>query len=183
MILLQDPMPIIIVGVLVVAVLGAILLSTGRGIFLIAMLGVIALTLLGVGVEWLVVTEKERVEASLEATADAMVSNDINAILACCSESAKHTRGEARRAVRYAKFVKVKITKLEIDDINYLTSLPTVTVCLTAVITASDRGGQFSEATRPIFFTLQLRKESDRWLITSHEIERAPAGFGKKPMN
>jgi len=46
-----------------------------------------------------------------------------------------------------------------------------------------DRGGQFSEATRPIFFTLQLRKESDRWLITSHEIERAPAGFGKKPMN
>jgi hypothetical protein len=180
MFLLQDPVPIIVLGIIAVAVLGAMLLSTGRGVFLIAMLGAIGVTLLGVGIEWLVVTEQERVEAAMDNTAAALVSNDIDTVLACCTQSADFTRGQARLAIRRIEFLKIKLTSVEIDDINYLTSQPTVTANFNAVITASDRSGQFGTVTRPIGFTLHLRKESDRWLITSHELKGAPGEFSKK---
>ena len=183
MILLQDPLPIILFGIITVAVLGVMLLRTGRGVLLFVILGVIGLTLAGVGIEWLVVTEQERVEAALDATAVALESNDRDAVLVCCASSADHTRSEARRALNYVEFIKIKINGLEIDDINYLTSRPTVAARFTALIEARDRKGQFGQLTRPIAFTVRLRKESDRWLITSHEIERAPAGFGKKPLD
>jgi hypothetical protein len=183
MILLQDPLPIIIFGVITVAVLAVALLRTGRGVLLFVILGVIGITLAGVGIEWLVITEQEHVEAALDATAIALESNDRDAVLACCASSADHTRSEARRALRYVEFIKIKINALEIDDINYLTAQPTVTARFTALISARDRKGDFGELTRPISFTVRLRKESDRWLITSHEIARAPAGFGKKPLD
>ncbi len=183
MILLQDPLPIIFFGIITAAVLGVMLLRTGRGVLLFVILGVIGLTLAGVGIEWLVVTEQERVEAALDAAAIALESNDLDTVLACCASSADHTRSEARRALRYVEFIEIKINRLEIDDINYLTSRPTVTARFTALISARDRSGQFGSVTRPIGFTVQLRKESDRWLITSHEIERAAAGFGKKSLD
>ena len=61
--LIEDPTPILVVGILIEAVLAIALLRTGRGVLLWAMLAVAGLTGLGLLLERWVVTERERVEA------------------------------------------------------------------------------------------------------------------------
>ncbi len=75
--LFENPLRIIFIGIVIEAVLGIVLLRTGRGALLWAMLGVLALTLAGVVVERLVVTEKERVEMTLDGITSALEANDL----------------------------------------------------------------------------------------------------------
>jgi len=171
-------MPIIVFGVFAEAVLGIILVRTGRGVIVAAMAGVLLLVLAGVGIEWLVVTDFERVEATVEGTARALEANDIEAVLQFCSESdeAAHTRSEARRAGRIVDFSRVKINDLKVD-INHLSSPPTAEARFIVVVSAQDRGNRVGHMTRPIGMTLQLRVESGQWRICGHELDDAPLGF------
>ncbi len=178
--LLENPLPIIVFGVFAEAVLGIVLVRTGRGAILAAMLGVLLLVLAGVGLEWLVVTQFERVEATVKGTAGALQANDGDAVLAFCSESddpsAAHTRNEARRARRIVDFSRVKINDLKIT-INKLSSPPTAEARFIAVVSARDRGNRVGHMTRPLGMTLRLRWESGQWLICGHELDSAPMGF------
>ena len=79
--LFENPLRIIFIGIVIEAVLGIVLLRTGRGAMLWAMLGVLALTLAGVAVERLVVTEKERVEMTLDGITSALEANDLTRVL------------------------------------------------------------------------------------------------------
>jgi hypothetical protein len=89
---LEDPMPIILFGIVAEAVLGIILLTTRRGVLLWAMAGVLVLVLAGVGLEWLVVTERERVEATVEGAAAAVRANDRQGLLQCLDPAAADAR-------------------------------------------------------------------------------------------
>jgi len=174
--LLEDPLPILFLGILVEAALGVALVRTGRGVLLGAMAGVLALVLAGVGLEWLVVTEREEVEATLDCGIEALEANDLEAVLACCSPSAEHTRHEARRALDWVEFIDIRITDLDIT-INRLTSPPTAKAEFIAMVSARDRKQFFGEYARPIGFTLTLRPYDGGWLVEGHELRNAPRGF------
>jgi len=174
--LIENPLPIILFGIIAEAILGVILLQTGRGVLLWAMGGVLVVVLCGVGLEWLVVTDVERVEAVLGRTVAALEDNDLEAVLACCSESADHTRREARRAIRLVEFTRVKITRLDIQIIRH-TSPPMAKARFSAMVAGRDRKGNFGQVKKPIGFTLTLREEPDGWRVTEHVLENAPMGF------
>ncbi|KKK85025.1 hypothetical protein LCGC14_2777450, partial [marine sediment metagenome] len=58
-----------------------------------------------------------------------------------------------------------------------LTSPPTAKAVFTARVSARDKKGLFDGTPHLIGFTLKLRRESNRWLISGHELKGAPAGF------
>ena len=64
--MLDGPIPILCTGIILEIVLGLILLRTGRGWAMIGMGLVAVATLLGIGVERLIVTDTKRVKATLE---------------------------------------------------------------------------------------------------------------------
>lgn len=171
--LLEDPMPALVAGTLAAVVLGVALVRTGRGIYLLALAGVILATLGFVGLEWLVVTQIEHIEATVEAGAAALESNDLPRTLSFCAPDAHAPRRAAQWALAHARFTQVKITDLRVS-INRLTSPPTATAEVTALISAGGRSGQFDELSRPVSLRLFLRSQGDRWLVTGYEDVQPP---------
>lgn len=173
-------MPLILFGIAAEAVLGIILLMSGRGVLLWAMGGVLVLVLAGVGLERLVVTEREQVEATLEGAAAALQANDQTRLLggeAYLAESAVETRERARYALNHIEFTKVKITNLEIK-INRLTSPPSATARITGHVQYEDPTGQMIHDNYLIKdLTLRLRRTPEGWKIVGHQWKNDPGRF------
>ena len=168
--LLENPIPILLVGILVEAVLGVIFMNNRRGIVLLPMAGVLVFVLLGVLLEWVVVTEREEVEATLDGLAAAIEANDLERALSYVSPkvaSAEKTRRRARWAMNRFEVREAKIRNLEIK-INRLTSPPSAKATFNGILSLTDRKGEYPYNTHPIGFTVEFRKEGDRWLLTKH---------------
>ena len=176
MFLIENPMPLIFFAVAIEAVLGVILYVTGRGAYLIAMIGVLLLMLGGVALEWAIVTEREKVEAVIYEVRDSLEAEQWDTVLSHCSPKNTKSRNAVHLARSYVtNFDRIKITKLEIDDINELTSPPTTVAHFWTVITAEGR--EFGRATHPIVFHVTFRLEQGRWVIADHELDNAPPPF------
>jgi ketosteroid isomerase-like protein len=174
--LLEDPLPIIFFGVIAEAILGAALVSTRRGVLLAAMAGVLVIVLAGLGLERWVVTQRERVETTLDGVVAALESNDVNEVLQYVAPDAVYTRGRAYFAMSLIEITDAKIHSLQIT-INELTSPPTAEASFNGVVYYRDRTGQIPYEYYSSPFTVEFRKEGDRWLITNH-VERDRRGLG-----
>jgi hypothetical protein len=174
--LLENPMPIIFLGIFAEAILGVILVKTGRGVVLFVMIGVLAVVLGGVGLEALVVTDREQVEATLEGAAAAFVANDPDRVLTFIAADAQRTQSAARGVLRRARFDQIKITNLEITVVR-TTSPPTARAKLIALVTARERKGDFALVGHPVNVEIQLRQEGDRWLVIAHKWPEAADGL------
>ncbi len=169
--LLENPVPILLVGVLVEAVLGVILWCTGRGAVFLAMIGVLLVVLAGVGLEWLIVTDRERIETALAGAAAALEGNPTGDDRAgmldeYIAESARETRELVVWALNRVEFTEVRITNLEIS-VDRRTSPPTAKVELNGYTAFKDRKGEFPYERRLVELTMTLhRAERKRWLIT-----------------
>ena len=173
--LLENPVPIVFFGVIVMAVLAAIAVTYQRAVVLLALVGVLVLMVAGVVLERLVVTEVERVEASLDGAAAALEANDLEEALQYVSPSADNTRNRAGDVLRWVRFTDVKVNNLEVT-INDLTSPPTAEAKFNGVFHFEDRTGQLLRESYAVGLTVELRLEGDRWLITDH-IEHHEVGL------
>ena len=175
---LESPMPVIFLGIVALAMLATIFVSTRKRSILLAMVGVLALVFAGVAMEWLVVTEKEQVETTLDGAIEALEANDLARLLDnYVAPSATYTRARAAFAHSYVEVTSAKANGLEIS-INDLTSPPTAEARFTGVVRYRFRNPQ-TAIPRDYYaagFVVKLRRENDRWLITGHE-ERELRGF------
>jgi hypothetical protein len=173
--LVENPWWIIFVGIITEAVLGVILFHTGRGVLLWVMLGVLALMLLGVLVERLVVTEREKVEATLDGIVAALDANDLQRTLSFVSPEAIKTRGRAGWAMGRIEVQSARISNLEIT-VNRLTSPWTAKAAFYGHLYYRDRQGEFPYNNFGSNFTVYLSKQSNRWLVTGHIEEQDVGG-------
>ena len=171
--LLENPIPIIVFGIVAEAVLRIVLLRTGRGVVLWAMAGVLVLVLAGVGLEWAVVTEVERVEATFDDLAAALENNDREAVLEYLDPAAVGTRHEAQRGLRQVTFTEVKVTHLEVDVIS-TTSPPTAKALVTGSFHFEGRSGIVPRSFIVLEAMVTLRKKAGRWVIVGHEWKKRP---------
>jgi hypothetical protein len=179
--LFENPWWIIFAGVIIEAVLGIVMFRSGRGALLWVMLGVLALTLLGVLIERLVVTDRERVEMTLDGITAALEANDLNRVLSYVAPEATQTRSRAtwalgRIEVQSAGFYRLNIT------INRLTSPPTAKAAFFGHIAYRDRQGEIPYNNYGSRFVVDLRKEGDRWIVTGH-VEEQEAGGNNRVIN
>ena len=177
--LFESPWYIIFFGIAAEAVLGIILVRTGRGILIWAMAGVLVLVLALVGLERLVVTDGERIEATLEGAAAALQANDSRRLLQgeeYFASSAVKTRARVRQGLSRVEFTNVRITNLEIK-INRYTSPHTAKAHIRGTVQFKDRRGEVPYQSYPLKeLTVELRRGPDRWLITGHEWHDDPRG-------
>jgi len=173
--LLEDPTRLIVAGVALEVILGLILLRTGRGVLLVAIGVVLLVVLAGVGLERVVVTERERVEAVFYAGAAALEANDRQAILALIDPSDDDTRKLMEWALRRVHFVRVKINELSIE-VDDAADPPTARAHLIGIVGFNDRRGEYPYGTRPVDFTAELHRRDGRWLFTGHALKNDPRG-------
>ena len=165
--LIESPWPAIFFGIIALAILAVILVQTRRGVVLLAMIGVLALTLAGVGLEWLVVTERERVEDTLYGAAAAIEANDLDRLMPYISPSAPYTPRRARTVMRQYKFTEARINNVQIE-INELTSPPSAKAEMIGIFSVIDTLNELPYTSGRIGLTIELRLENGRWLITGH---------------
>jgi hypothetical protein len=179
--LFENPLRIIFIGVIVEVILGIVLLRTGRGALLWAMIGVFALTGIAVVVERLVVTEKERVEMTLDGITSALEANDLNRVLGFIAPTAVQTRNRAAWALGRIEVQSARIYRLEIT-INRLTTPMTARASFFGHISYRDRQGEIPYSNYGSRFVVDLRKQGDAWVVTGH-VEEQEMGGNNRVLN
>jgi hypothetical protein len=169
-IFVESPWPILFIGIAIEAMLGFLLLQTGRGKLLIAMIGVAVVVVAGLIVERLVVTDREAVEQTLDAAVAAVRKNDLNGAIACISPSAEAPRSLTRMVLSRVDVQEAHISSLEVK-VNRLTSPPSANAKFLAVGRGKDRKGEWPYQSFAQRVTLQLQLEGGRWLVTGYKIE------------
>lgn len=178
--LMEQPLIIVGVGSMLVAVLVGGLLQTGKHILLYAAVGVVLLTIGLLGLERSVLTPREAVKATLHVIAHDLEQNDVEAILTHISEHRAELRKQAKREMERWEIVKVDIKrnlKVEVVSERGMDVAEAKFNCIVEVkarrgITA---GGEFRS---PLFFQVQFKKENDQWRIRSYEMSDPREGIG-----
>jgi hypothetical protein len=163
--LVEGPWYILLTGIVIEAVLGFLLLQTGRGKLLWAMIGVAIITGLGLVAERMIVTDREAVGATLDAAVAAVQKNDLQGVLKCISPSAKGTRLEATWILERFEVNSAWIRDLDIK-VNTLTSPPSAKATFQAIGQGKDRKGEIPYQGYEQRVVVELQKEGDRWLVT-----------------
>jgi hypothetical protein len=164
----ENSLWMIFVGIAVEAVLGAILFRTGRGAALWAMIGVALLVVVGVTVEKLIVTEKEEVENTVDAIASALKANDLDRVLTFISPADTKSRSDAAWAMNRCEILGTTVLGLEVT-VNQLASPHTAQARFRGIIRCHDRKGEIPHESYASEFTVSLRKEGNRWIVTGYE--------------
>lgn len=167
-ILWESPVPILVIGIVLEAILGALLVNTRRAWIAGVMLIVLLLVVAGALATRFIITENKRIMATLDGAAAALEANDLGRTLTYVVPSANQTRDRARQVLNSIDITSLALRNMEIGEINRLTSPPTVETKFTVVLRFKDRTGMFPYDHYVTGLIVHLRKEEDRWLITDH---------------
>jgi len=167
--LVEDPLPIVLAGVAAEVVLLVILLQTGRGPVMLGMLGVLLLTGLLLAVEWLVVTDGERVEGTLLGIATALEKQDTAGVLGYIARDATDLRGEVQSRLARHEIAEARIGGHAEVTFNRLTHPPSATARFFARIklrggNSATPGGNYAGR-----FTVQLVEEDGQWKVAGYQ--------------
>ncbi len=168
-VLVETPVPILVLGVLAGAVLGWLYITLGRKEYLFGLGGVVAVVLAGVLVERLVVTEREQIEAVLDAGAAAVQANDISRAESLLSAGGlAKVRPIVRRYAALVEFEQVHIRNIQIE-INDLVDPPTAYVTLDATAHFRHRLEGFPYRSYSGTVHLELVKEPEGWKVEDYK--------------
>ncbi|HEV3340328.1 MAG TPA: hypothetical protein VG125_08220 [Pirellulales bacterium] len=163
--LFEDPTTLIVAGALIEVLLAVALVKSGRAVLALPMIGVLALVGLGVLVERLVVTDGERVETALNGVCRALMANDVEDVLSYIDPEAGGIRSHVRSALPSAHITDARLYDLMIH-VNDNTNPPSAQADFTGRVKGRFQG---SEGLVLHKFTVDLRQEGERWLITGYE--------------
>jgi hypothetical protein len=174
-IFLESPWPWLIIGITVEVALVIALLITRRGNLLWAMLGTAVFTLLGLGVERLVVTDREAVRQTLDAGVAAARANSLERLLDCISPRAKLPQDYARTVLGRVQIEEAHIHDVEIT-VNRQVTPPTAVSRFLAVGKGQDRQGEIPYKAFAQRVIVNLHLEGARWLVTDFDVEEIEGG-------
>ena len=176
--LVEDPTPILIAGVLVLAGLALALVMTGRGKLIWAMVATAVVIVVLLIVELVVVTDKERVETTLASASAALERNDVAGVAALIAPEAADMRSRVQSEMGRFQIEEASFRRLEVE-FNYYTNPPSAQASILATLKVKDRRGEFPYANLPPHpFTVFLRKDGDRWLMTGYDDQDIRGGSG-----
>ena len=184
--LLENPVPAMIVGGLTAAILGGGWLQTGRKWLLYLMVVVILLTVGAVVVERTVVTDREQITTTLHKIAALVERNQIGAAVEYAYSGSPDVRSEAQAELSKYEFSEVDIkSNLEIQV--YAEERPPRAVAefnVTAQI--STRGGpiQISDRRIPRYVEVTFYQEEDgAWRVGEYAHYEPTRGYRNDDMS
>lgn len=165
--LFGDPTYLYIGLLMAVAILGGMFISTVKKEFLwsaAATVGLIALVFLA---DYLVTTDREAVQQTIDVGITALEANDLYSILDLLAPSAEATRQRASWALNQVRFTRVRVSGVQIT-IHRDTQPPTAEARFFAVFRYVDRSGSNVYGAYAANFRVLFEKVDDRWLLTDH---------------
>lgn len=174
--LVEDPLPIIVAVVLIQFVLVVVLYQTGRGVVLVAMAAVLVLGLVGLAIEWVVVTDRERVSDQLQELATAVERGDVQRVLASIDPQAAPVRADAQQYMDRFEIDSARLHLLSLH-INQVTNPATARVRVRIAASGRDLRGQSPWERFVRTIELELREENERWVIHSYRLEPYQGGM------
>ena len=174
---LEQPLPIVLIGLLSAAFLAGGWLRTGHAALLFGLLGVLFATVAMVFVERVVVTHREAVTATLQSIARRVEQNDLEGLLQHIHSEATEVRAQAQAEFPQYDFEQVKIkNNLEIDvDTDNLP--PKAEARFNVVVIGSDRDHIIGRQHVPRFVIVTFHQENDQWRIYSYQHQPPGAGL------
>lgn len=169
-ILLEQPVPILIVGLLAAAAAGLGFVSTGRLHFGVATLVILAVTALLLGVEQWVVTDNELIEDVIYSTGAAIAANDHPAVLSHVSPQSPAIVAKAKQHLSLVTVTSFRIASIKYIDVKADHRPPLAEAFFQFVI--SGKLASYDEGTTyPANMRVKFRREEDGvWRITRYEI-------------
>ena len=173
--LLESPWPAIVFGVLAEAGLAIALLKTGQ-IRVVWMMLATALLCAGlVLLEFLVVTDREQIETTLDTIAERLVSDNPLSVVEFVSPSAAQLRSSARQALSEVAIEEARVlSDLEIT-VNRLKSPPTATARFSGRFRGRAKHAAFGHEFALLRFVVQFEYDQERWLVAKCEWSQARA--------
>ncbi len=160
--------------------LALVLLKTGRGALVWAMAGAAVVFALLLLLELAIVTDKERVEATLSTAAAALEQNNVDGLMAVIASDAGGMRSRVASEMDRFQITEASFRRLEVT-FNRYTNPPTAEAKFIGTIKVKDRRGEFPYENFVHPFTVFLRKDGDRWLMTGYDDNDIRGGGSGKP--
>jgi len=173
--LFEDSTTVIVVGLLIGVILAFVLMKTGRGIVILIMAGVALAVGACVLTEQIVVTERERVEQTIDRMVGAFLADDAAGVNKLIFPQSTQLSGKATRVMSFAKLRELVITDGPHITINELTSPPTAHVDLVIRASGEAKSGMSLYDNYVTRIDAQLLREDDQWLFVEAE-QSAPFG-------
>jgi hypothetical protein len=167
--LFEDPTTVIVAGILIEVLLAVAMFNTGRGALAWAMAGVLIVVGLAVAIERVVVTDREQIGDTLEGIASALEANDVERVLSFIDPASSGMRSSVRMALANARISEARVYDLVVE-VSGRSNPPTAQAEFTGRVKGSYRGETGGgEGMLLRKFTVDFRRQGDRWLMTNYE--------------
>jgi hypothetical protein len=167
--LTEDPTLLLVAAGVIAAGLLVAFFRTGRGVYLLWLGAVILATMICVGIERYVVTDREMVEETLNGAASAVEANDVDQTLAYVANDAVALREEIRSRLPRLRIEEVRMADVTID-FSPLELPPKAIARFLGIAKFKADGVPYDRVLRPV--TVRLVKQNDRWLVESYELRQ-----------
>jgi len=169
--LFEQPLIIVILGVALIFVLGAIWSATGRKELLYAIGATFLLLIAGLIIERQTITDHEAIRATLYRIAQDVKSNDRRAVMSHIHSTAPELKKKAEAELPNYKFDDCRVTKIHLIDVDNRQE-PRSAIAefnIVAVGTFSGPVGEMS-GSFPRWVQLHLLRENDgRWTVVNYD--------------
>lgn len=177
--LLESPLPAILGGIVLLLLLAiAYFAVPKRGIVIamgVAAAGIVGLVLL----ERTITTEREEVEIALLHLAKTLETNDVAAVQELIAPDATLVRNAAQRHMPRYQINEVHVARdLEVT-VDSNASPPKAIAKFTCRVNANDRKGELPYNSALLEFSIHFRKDGDRWLVESYDVDQPEIKMGK----
>lgn len=176
--ILEEPIYILVLGIVMLVFLGFVLIQTGYRGVLHAMLGVAALTVGLLILERSVETRKEQIEAALHDMARDVQSNDLDAVYSHVYSGAPEVLADAKREFPRYTFHDVNIKSNMEVTFEQGHEPPKAFVTFNVVVDVQRSG--FRDRRVPRFVRLTLIHEQGQWRVADYSHEN-PVNAMKLP--
>jgi hypothetical protein len=168
--LLESPYTIVALGVALIFALGAAWTASGRQELLYALAAAIVLLFGALITERLIVTDREKIEATLREIAHDVKNNDHRRIIRHIHSSALSIKQKAQAELPKYRFTEFRITKINLIDVDRSADPPSAVVECNVVGggTFHEQGLEMDHVARWVKLHL-LREKDGRWTVADYE--------------
>jgi hypothetical protein len=170
--LLEQPLAVVIVGVIAALGAGIAWTSTGRKEWLVGLGAVVVLTIGGLILEQVVVTDREAIESTLTEIARDVESNNIRALVRHIATGATVIQQAAEAEMPKYRFEECRVTKVHNIDIDATQEPRSALVEFNVIATGSFSDGGFELTGQQVYRWVQLhmvREKDGRWRVQSYK--------------
>jgi hypothetical protein len=169
--LFEQPLVIVIVGVLLILGLGAAWSSTGRRELLYAVGVAGMLMIAGLIVERFTVTDREAIEATLQEIARDVQSNNHRAVLSHVYSGAPELKQKAEAELPNYRFTECRVTKIHTVDVDDSAEPRSAIIEFNVIASGSFKAEGFDVTdTVPRWVRLHMVREKDgAWSVQNYE--------------